>query len=139
MSIPYIAGLSKDIKRFARNFDIRTVFTSQRTPQQSLTQVKDQFPDTLKAYVVYRITCSCGKMYIGETKRALGTRIMEQQDACCLYCPEKSVVAEHAWCTGHRMGWDTVKIVDTTSNRMELLVKEVIHIQQTPKGCYKSG
>jgi len=88
MSILYITGLSKDIKGIARNFNIRTVFTSQRTLQESLTQVKDQFPDTLKAYVVYRITCSCGKMYIGETKRALSTRIMEQQDACCLYCPE---------------------------------------------------
>ena len=83
--------------------------------------------------MVYRITCSCGKMYIRETKRALGTRIMEQQNACCLYCPEESVVAEHAWCTGHRMDWDTVEIVDTASNRMELLVKEVIHIQRTPK------
>ena len=54
--------------------------------------------DTSKAYVVYRITCSCGKVYIRETQRTPGTRIKELQDACRLYRPEKSAVAEHAWC-----------------------------------------
>ena len=134
MSIPYIEGLSKDIKRIARNFNIRTVFTPQRTLRQSLTRVKDQLLDTWKAYVVYRVTCSCGKVYIGETQRTLGTRIKEHQDAYHLYRPEKPAVAEHAWCSDHRIDWDAVEIVDTASKKMELLVKEVIHIQRTPKG-----
>ena len=116
MSIRYIEGLSEDIKQNARNFNIRTVFTPQRTLRQSLTQVKDQLPETLKAYMVYRITCSCGKAYIGETRSRL-------------YRPEKSVVTEHAWCSDHRIEWDTVEIVDTASKKMELLVKEAIHIQ----------
>ena len=94
----------------------RTVFTRQRTLRQSLTRVKDQLPDTLIAYVVYRITCSCGKAYIGETRSRL-------------YRPEKSAVMEHAWCNDHRIEWDTVEIVDTASKKMELLVKQAIHIQ----------
>jgi len=43
-------------------------------------------------------------------------------------------VAEHAWCNDHRIDWDTVEIMDTASKKMELMVKEAIHIQQTPKG-----
>ena len=113
MSIRYIEGLSEDIKQNARNFNIRTVFTLQRTLRQSLTQVKDQLPETLKAYMVYRITCSCRKVYIGETQRTLSRRIKEHLDACHLYRPEKSVVAEHAWCNDQRIDWDTVEIVDT--------------------------
>jgi len=34
MSIQYIEGLSEDIKRITRNFNIRTVFTPQRTLRQ---------------------------------------------------------------------------------------------------------
>ena len=60
-------------------------------------------------------------------------RLKEHQDARRLYRPEKSVVAEQAWCNDHRIDWDTVEIVDTASKKMELLVKEAIHIQQTPK------
>ena len=83
--------------------------------------------------MMYRITCSCGKVYIGETQRTLGTRIKEHQDANRLYRPEKSAVAEHALCNDHRIDWDTVDIVNTASQKMELLVKEAIHIQRTPK------
>ena len=59
--------------------------------------------------------------------------IKEHQDACRLYRPEKSAVAERAWCNDHQIDWDTVEIVDTASKKMELLVKEAIHIQRTPK------
>ena len=51
MCIPYIAGLSEDIKRITRSYNVRTVFTAQRTLQQSLTKVQDHLPDALKAYV----------------------------------------------------------------------------------------
>jgi len=59
--------------------------------------------------------------------------IKEHKNACRLYRPEKSAVAECAWCNDHRIDWDTVEIVDTASKKMELLVKEVIHFQRTPK------
>ena len=92
--IPHIVGLSEDIRRIT---SIRTTFRTQGTLRQTLTRVKDELPDTLKANVVYRVPCSCGKVYIGETKRALGTRIKEHQSACRLQQTEKSAIAEHAW------------------------------------------
>ena len=135
ISIPYVAGLSEDIRRIAWRHNIRTTFRTQGTLRQTLTKVKDQLADTQRSNVVYRIPCSsCDKVYIGETQRALGTRIKEHQDACRLGYTEKSAIAEHAWDAGHRPDWEGIKILDTASKKNELLVKEAIHIQLTPSG-----
>ena len=131
--IPYIRGLSEDIRRITSRYNIRTTFRTQGTLRQTLTRVKDELPDTLKANVVYRVPCSCGKVYIGETKRALGTRIKEHQSACRLQQTKKSAIAEHAWSTGHSIDWGGVEIMDIASKKTELLVKEAIHIHLTPK------
>jgi len=40
---------------------------------RQLTRVKDVDPLLSRAGVVYKVPCSCGKKYIGETKRGLGT------------------------------------------------------------------
>ena len=38
------------------------------------TKVKDSLPARKQANVVYEVPCTCGKVYIGETKRRLETR-----------------------------------------------------------------
>ena len=94
--IPYVAGMSKDVRRVCRKFNFRVVFKSGRTPCSMLTKVKDTLPGK-QSNVVYRIPCSCGQVYIGETKQRLETRLKEHQDACERGMMEKSAVAEHAW------------------------------------------
>ena len=50
--------------------------------------------------MVYKVSCSCGKEYIGETKRALGTciSINEHQSPTRGGETEKSAIAKHpAW------------------------------------------
>ena len=44
---------------------------------ENMFKFKDRQPKHLQNGVVYKITCSCGKMYIGETGRCLKTRISE--------------------------------------------------------------
>ena len=73
--IPYIAGMSEDIRRVCRKFNIRVVFKSRRTLHSRLTKVKDTLPLGKQSNVVYRIPCSCGQVYIGETKWRLETRL----------------------------------------------------------------
>jgi len=79
MMIPYVAGMSEDIRRVCRKFDIRVVFKSRRTLCLMLTRVKDTLH---KSNVVYCIPCSCSQVYIGETKRRLQTRLKEHPDTC---------------------------------------------------------
>lgn len=47
-----------------------------------LTKVKDALSMEKQSKVVYRISCSCDKAYIGESKRRLETGLKEHQDAC---------------------------------------------------------
>ena len=76
------------------------------------------------AGVVYKIPCSCGKEYIGETKRMLETRLKEHKAATRRGETEKSAVAEHAWKEDHPPLWDEVEIL-AHANRVDTLrIKE---------------
>ena len=129
--IPYVAGMSEDIRRVCRKFNIRVVFKSGRTLRSMLTKVKDTLPLGKQSNVVYRIPCSCGQVYIGETKRRLETRLKEHRDACERGMMEKSAVAEHAWEHHHPIHWEETTVLDHGRGQ-ELLVKEALHIQMTP-------
>ena len=130
--LPYIAGVSEDIRRVCRKYDMKVIFKSGRSLRSVLTKVKDPLPMEKKAKVVYRIPCSCGKSYIGETKRRLETRLREHQEACRKGTLEKSAVAEHAWKDHHTIKWEETAVVDMARHPRELLLKEAIHIQMTP-------
>ena len=129
--IPYVTGMSEDIRRVCRKFNIRVVFKSGRTLRSMLTKVKDTLPLGKQSNVVYRIPCSCGQVYIGETKRRLETRLMEHRDACERGMMEKSAVAEHAWENHHPIDWEETTVLDRGRGQ-ELLLKEALHIQMTP-------
>jgi hypothetical protein len=65
-AIPYIRGLSENIRRLLRNDNIRTAFKSSWTLGRMLTKVKDPVPPEEKTGVVYKIGCICGDVYIEE-------------------------------------------------------------------------
>ena len=60
-----------------------------------LTKVKDTLPLGKQSNVIYRIPCSCGQVYIGETRQRLETRLKEHSDACERGMIEKLAVVEH--------------------------------------------
>ena len=71
------------------------------TFRSMLTKVKDTSPLGKQSIVVYRISCSCGQVYIRETRWRLEMRLKEHRDACERGMMEKSAVAEHAWENTH--------------------------------------
>ena len=97
-------GVSEEIRRVCRSYNIRVSFTSERTIRLLLTMVKDPLPVEL---VVYQIPSSCGKvyMYIKKTIRRLETRLKEHKDACWKGFTSKSAMAEHAWTEQHPIKW----------------------------------
>ena len=100
--------------------------------RQQLTKVKDVDPLLKRAGVVYKIPCSCGQEYIGETKRtSLETRLKEHQAATRRGETEKSAIAEHAWAKQHHPLWDETTILDQARNNNTLLIKEAFHITLT--------
>ena len=99
--IPYLTGLSEDIRRVYRRFSIRTIFKAGPTLRSYLMRVKDRVPTSMKSSVVYCVPCSCGKVYIGETVSKLETKMKEHEDACKKGTTKKSAIGEHAWTTNH--------------------------------------
>ena len=127
--LPYIEGVSEDVKRVCRKFGMKVVFRSGQSLRSMLTKVKDPLTIEKQAKVVYRVPCSCGEAYIGETVRRLETRVKEHRDACQKGALEKSALAEHAWMNHHPIKWEEVSVIDRARTAKELLVKEAIHIR----------
>ena len=73
--LPYIAGVSEQIRRVCRDSNIRAVFKSGPTLRSLLTKVKNPLPREKQANIVYEVPCTCGKVYTGETTRRLRTRL----------------------------------------------------------------
>ena len=126
--IPYVSGLGEDLRRVCRKYNIRTVFRTSSTLRQELSRTKDRDPPLKTSGVVYEIPCSCGLKYIGETKRALETRLKEHQAATRRGETEKSAIAEHAWSQHHQPLWEETRVLDRASHNTTLLIKEAIHI-----------
>ena len=124
--IPYTKGMSEDIRRVCRSYGITTVFKSSTTIRGLLTRVKDKLSVEQESSVVYKVPCTCGSYYIGETVRRLETRLREQ---CKRGETEKSAVAEHAWTEEHPILWDQTKVIDRANRQDVLRFKEALHIQ----------
>ena len=78
LATPYVKGLSEKIEKKCKHPNIRTVFSSKRTLRRELVRVKNRVEPTDMKGVVYKIDCSCGQSYIGETGRTLSTRVKER-------------------------------------------------------------
>ena len=111
----------------------RTVLKSGPTLRSLLTKVKDPLPTTKQSNVVYEVPCTCGKVYIGETKRRLETCLKEHKDACTRYLTDKSAIAEHARANDHPINWAEMKILQRANRTMELVMKEALSIRTTPE------
>ena len=119
-----------------RDFSIRTVFKSGPTLRSLLTKVKDPLPTTKQSNVVYEVPCTCGKVYIGETKRWLEKRLKEHKDACTRCLTDKSAIAEHAWANDHPINWAKTKILHRANRTIELVMKEALSIRTTPEDAH---
>ena len=74
-TLPWIPGLSTKLKKLFKNGGTKVTFKS--TPNlQSILCKKNKSPiDEQCTSGVYKIPCSCGKEYVGETGATIKTRI----------------------------------------------------------------
>ena len=72
--IPFVDGLSQEVRRLARKADVRCAFYQPDTLRH-LYQAKDRLPTETKTHAVYSVKCkTCDMEYVGETQRALKVR-----------------------------------------------------------------
>ena len=80
ISLPYIKGTSKTLKRIFATHKIKCPFYSKETPRKHLSKPKDLVELDKKSSVVYKIPCKdCNVSYIGETKSSFKVRKNEHK------------------------------------------------------------
>ncbi|KAK3735298.1 hypothetical protein QZH41_000232 [Actinostola sp. cb2023] len=116
--LPYVKGTTEKISRVLSRHKIRTCVKPHKTLREILSRPKDPVISEKQTGVVYTIPCGeCDTSYIGETGRALGTRIKEHQASVRLNHPEKSALAEHAHTSGHAIDWNNIKIKSSKTSK----------------------
>jgi hypothetical protein len=76
--VPYVKGTTDRIGRMLRKLNVRTVFGTHWKVSNMLRSPKDPLP-VLHTSGVYRIPCSCGLSYVGQTGRSIEVRLKEHQ------------------------------------------------------------
>ena len=116
VSLPWIPGLSKKLKKSFKNAGYTVSFKSPKNLQQILTtRNKPQLPPNSRPGV-YLAQCECEAKYTGRTKKKVSTRKKEHERAVFLEDTEKSALAEHAKTCSHNIRWSDIKTLSVENN-----------------------
>ena len=99
----------------------------------------DALEPTKQDGVVYNIPCKCGKVYIGETGRAMQERKKEHDRDIRLARTQTSAVSERPNETGHFPIWKEVKFIDRDPHWYIRRVKEAIHVRLHPNNINRDS
>ena len=78
--IPYIRGLSEQVRRLYKKYNIPAYYKPFNTLCQQLAWPKDPVPKERVLGPIYHVSCEdCGKDYIGETERSFKARFDEHK------------------------------------------------------------
>ena len=130
--IPYIQGISEHIIRLVKPY--AKAHTKPATNlRHILSKPKDKREKHQNKGVVYRYTCQCGKLYIGETCRTIKTRQQEHMRAITNADYNHSGLSKHVLETGHTISWEGVEILAYENQWKKRKIKEGIFIAKTKK------
>ena len=125
--LPYAKGFSEKTARVLRGFNIKVAHKPIRTISNILKKPKDKIEREASRGVVYKIKykdCDC--VYIGQTSRALKTRVKEHTRAISTL-DGNSLLAKHHLCYNHQIDLMNVEIVDRSSAWRQRLILEAWH------------
>ncbi len=91
LCIPYVPGISDRLKLVANRYNIKSWYSYGGRLGDGLSATyKDRLHESKKRHAVYRASCTCGTLYLGETQRNLKVRIREHNSATSV-----SALSEH--------------------------------------------
>jgi len=130
LTLPYIHNISEDIKRSLRNIlDVR--FTIPKKLDIIIKKGKDRLESQRVTEIVYKINCkNCEKVYIGQTKRHLATRINEHKKNINNSSGNFSVVTDHRLTFNHDFDWLKPNILHKERNRKKREIAEMFYIKK---------
>lgn len=136
--IPYVKGVSEQLRRTFKRFEVPLYFKPSNTLRQLLVRPKDPLAKEKVVGPVYHIPCEeCPASYIGETERSLKARFSEHRRPSSV----NSEVSQHIHQAypGHRIDMDKTKILTVEPRWFERGVKEAIYIRAKQPSLNKDG
>lgn len=131
VSIPYVDGLFEKMKTLFKQYDNQVFGKGDHTLQQKLfTKLKDAIPTQLQFGLIYKVVCSCGKVYVGQTIQRLQKRLEGHRYNCRTGNKQHSALCEHLIETNHQVNWDNVKILCNEPKQKNRDIMEMIAIKR---------
>jgi len=128
--VPYVKKVGYDIGRIAKNV-VNVCFTIPKKLNCLITKGKDRLTDLQTTEIVYKLKCKdCDKIYIGQTKRHLETRIKEHKNNIKNTAGKLSVVSNHRLDCNHDFDWEGPDILHRERNRKKREVAEMFYIKR---------
>ena len=131
VSLPFINGISHKISKILANKGIHSSFKPFSVVKHRIHSLKDP-KDPLMESGIYKIDCSCGVPYIGETGRAIKTRLKEHGADIKHDRVVKSALAEHSSTTKHHIFLKNAQVICKEDNFFRRKIKEAIAIANHP-------
>ena len=132
MYMPYEKGISENIARIGKKFNVKLVHTKGKSLKNMfMGNITISLEKDKQSGVVYRVTCGdCGSQYVGETGRSLETRMVEHRQNAEREIEKISGLSEHLRQTMHKANFDEVDILKKESNFIKRKFKEAIAIKK---------
>ena len=126
--LPYLGNISHHVeKEFICKHLPDTMFRFVHATKNLKQQLhfNDLQPQLLRSNVVYRLNCSCGSFYIGQTRQNLVKRLDEHQTSL------NSEVCNHLQLNpNHKVDFNNPQILTSSPDKSKLLILESLYIQQ---------
>lgn len=125
--VPYHTSLAPQVRQIFKNTNAKPAFYNIKSSKVFYGRVKDPVPINNQSGVVYQIGCSCNQKYIGQTKQLLKNRVRQHQNDV-KNNSQSTGLSNHVIETGHRINWDSVKVIDRETIDYKRQFLEMSHI-----------
>ncbi|XP_044594004.1 uncharacterized protein LOC123271684 [Cotesia glomerata] len=129
---PYIKGLSPRIGCLFRQTNCKLFLYNLCKIKDFYSHLKDPVDKWDRSCLVYRIPCTCGKSYKGQTKQKLRKRINQHINDCRPVNINKSnmtALADHHFESGHDFQFDAAQTLDYEFHFLKRNISEMFFIK----------
>jgi hypothetical protein len=136
--LPYIRGVTDKIAKVLKRKEIMTSFKPLITIRQRMKSIKDPI-DNRQEKGIYKVSCSCGKCYIVETRRSFQVRIKEHEANIRKEHTHTSALEKHSLKTKHHVCLEDTKILAKEGHYYKRRLREAIEIIKHPNNMNRDG
>ena len=141
VGLPYIKGLSDELSRILRKFNINVYTYPYKTIGNILPKIKDSVDDIYNRGAIYKIPCKdCSNVYVGKTGRCFHTCLSEhKRDLKPINLAKlkendlnkKTALVKHCFNCEHRIDFGNFEILDYNIDYDKRKFLESLYINNT--------